>query len=109
MNTSTKKWLLLKYSSAVFIPLMLWFIINFVAIYNSDYIEIIEFFTKKSSMILFTLFIIFAYLFSSLTISEVLEDYIDDEKIKNVANKLLYIFAIIFPLITIFSILRITI
>jgi succinate dehydrogenase / fumarate reductase membrane anchor subunit len=40
-----------------------------------------------------------------LTITEIFEDYIHDEKIKNVANKALYIFAIIMPLITIISIL----
>ena len=39
--------------------------------------------------------------FSALTISEIFEDYIKDQKIKNVANKLLNIFAIIMPLITI--------
>ena len=42
--------------------------------------------------------------FSALTISEIFEDYIDDEKIKNVANKLLNIFAIIIPLLTILGI-----
>jgi succinate dehydrogenase / fumarate reductase membrane anchor subunit len=47
------------------------------------------------------LFIIFAYFFSSLTISEVFEDYINDDKIKYVANRLLFISAIIIPLLTI--------
>ena len=45
--------------------------------------------------------LIFAYFFSALSISEVFEDYIQDEKIKNAANKVLNIFAIIMPLITI--------
>jgi succinate dehydrogenase / fumarate reductase membrane anchor subunit len=104
MHTSTKKWLFLKYSSLVLIPLMMWFIINLVSIYDADYKEISAFFTKQPSKILFSLFIVFAYFFSALTISEIFEDYINDEKIKNVANKLLNIFAIIIPLLTIIGI-----
>jgi succinate dehydrogenase / fumarate reductase membrane anchor subunit len=42
-----------------------------------------------------------AFFFSALTISEIFEDYIKDQKIKNVANKLCNIFAIIMPIITI--------
>ena len=45
--------------------------------------------------------LVFAYFFSALSISEVFEDYIQDEKIKNVANKLLYTSAVVIPLITI--------
>ena len=46
-------------------------------------------------------FIINAYFFSALSISEVFEDYIEDDKIKSVANKLLYTSAVVIPLITI--------
>ena len=101
MNSSTKKWLFLKYSSIVLIPLMAWFIICLVSFYDSDYISIISFFSEGYSKILFSVFLIFAYFFSALTISEIFEDYIKDQKIKNVANKLCNIFAIIMPIITI--------
>ena len=104
MHTSTKKWLFQKFSSVLLIPLMIWFIINFVSIYNKDYIEVLNFFNTWHSGILFSLFILVAYFFSALTISEIFEDYIHDEKIKNVANKSLYIFAIIIPIITVISI-----
>jgi succinate dehydrogenase / fumarate reductase, membrane anchor subunit len=105
MNTSTKKWLFLKYSSALLLPLMVWFIINFVSIYDSNYDVVVEFFSKQPSKILFLLFIISAFFFSALTISEIFEDYIHNEKIKNVANKALYLFAIMMPLITIVNVL----
>ena len=104
MHISTKKWLLLKCSSFILIPLMIWFTINLVSIYQADYIEVINFFTRQPSKILFSFFVVFAYFFSALTISEIFEDYINDEKIKNVANKLLYIFAILIPLLTIIGI-----
>ena len=101
MNLATKKWVFLKISSVILLPLMLWFIINFITIYDNDYFEVVKFFTDPVSKFLFSLFIIFAYFFSSLTISEVFEDYITDDKIKYVANRLLFISAIIIPIITI--------
>ena len=45
-------------------------------------------------------------MFSALSISEVFEDYIKNEKIKNVANKLLYASAVAIPLITIILIMN---
>ena len=104
MHTSTKKWLFLKFSSLILIPLMIWFIINLVSIYDSDYVEVVNFFTKQPSKILFSIFIVFSYFFAALNISEIFEDYIRDERIKNVANKMLNIFAIMIPLLTIIGV-----
>ena len=101
MNSATKKWILMKISSAILIPLMIWFILNLVSIFDKDYIEVINFFVTPASKILVSLMLVFAYFFSALSISEVFEDYVQDEKIKNAANKALNIFAIIMPLITI--------
>ena len=101
VNNSTKKWLMLKSSSTTLIPLMFWFIENFVSIYDSSYADLVNFFSKPSSIVLFSLFLINAFFFYALTISEILEDYIHNEKIKNVATKTLNIFAILMPLITI--------
>ena len=101
MNNVTKKWLLMRVSSMVLIPLMTWFILNLVSVFNKDYVDIVNFFSNQPSKILVSLLLVFAYFFSALSISEVFEDYIQDEKIKNVANKTLNIFAIIIPLITI--------
>jgi succinate dehydrogenase / fumarate reductase membrane anchor subunit len=104
MHKSTKKWLFMKCSSLSLIPLMIWFIINFVSIYDKDYIEVINFFNEHTSKILFSLFIAVSYFFFVLTISEIFEDYINDEKIKNVANKFLNIFAIMITFLTILGI-----
>ena len=104
MHVSTKKWLFTKISSLILIPLMIWFLINFVSIYDKEYSKILEFFSKQPSKILFSVFIVIAFFFSALTISEIFEDYLHDEKIKNVANKVLYLFAIVIPLLTILGI-----
>ncbi len=101
MINATKKWIFLKISGALLIPLMIWFILNLIKIYDQDYLNLISFFTEPLSKFLFSIFIVNAYFFSALSISEVFEDYIKNEKIKNVANKLLYASAVAIPLITI--------
>ena len=100
MINATKKWIFLKLSSVILVPLMAWFIFNLVSFYDKSYEEILFFFTNQPSKFLFSLFIIFAYFYSALSISEVFEDYIEGEKLKNVANKLLFLFAIIIPILT---------
>ena len=104
MHPSTKKWLFTKISSLFLIPFMIWFLISFVSIYDKDYEQILAFFLQQSSKILFSIFIVLAFFFSALTISEIFEDYLHNNKIKNVANKALYLFAILIPFITILSI-----
>ena len=101
MKSVTKKWVFLKISSLILIPLMFWFILNFVSIYDNDYQSVISFLNSQPSKFLVSIFLIFAYFFSALSISEVFEDYIRDENIKNAANKALNLFAIIIPLFTI--------
>ena len=101
MISATKKWIFLKLSGATLIPLMLWFVLSLNTIYDQEYINIVNFFTNPLSKFLFSIFIINAYFFSALSISEVFEDYIGNDKIKNVANKLLYASAVAIPLITI--------
>ena len=107
MRAVTKKWVFLKVSSLILVPLMLWFALNLVSIYDKSYLEILTFLTSQPSKFIFSLFLIFAYFFSALSISEVFEDYIKDEKIKNAANKALNFFAITIPLITIFAVFKI--
>jgi succinate dehydrogenase / fumarate reductase, membrane anchor subunit len=106
MNLATKKWIFLKISSLILIPLMFWFILNFVSIYDKSFEEILIFFSNSTSRLLFSLFIVFAFFFSALSISEVFEDYISENNLKNVANRILYLSAIIIPSITIILIFR---
>jgi len=108
MHASTKKWLFTKISSFILIPFMIWFIINFVSIYENDYQEVAIFFTQQPTKILFLIFIVIAFFFSALSISEIFEDYIKEEKTKNVANKLLNIFVIVIPVITIIGIFNLS-
>ena len=106
MINATKKWIFLKISGALLVPMTLWFIVSLISIYDKEYNDVVNFFLNSTSKFLFSLFIINAYFFSALSISEVFEDYIGNDKIKSVANKLLYASAVVIPLITIILISR---
>ena len=62
MNLATKKWVFLKLSSIILVPLMLWFIINFISVYDGDYSEVVSFFSNKTNKFLFSIFLIFTRL-----------------------------------------------
>ena len=104
MHYSTKKWIFTKISSLILIPFMIWFLISFVSIYDKSYLEIIEFFSSKASKVLFSLLVVIAFFFYTLTISEIFEDYLHDNQTKNVANKVLNLFVIVVPFLTIITI-----
>ena len=109
MVSPTKKWLFIKASSIILIPLMIWFTVIFAGIYDRNIDEITFFLTSQPTKFLLSILFVVAYFFSALTISEIFEDYVENEKIKNVANKLLYLFAIIIPVITIIIIYKLSI
>ena len=108
MINATKKWIFLKISSVVLVPLMIWFLFNLVSFYDKSYSEVLLFFTSQPSKFLFSLLVIFAYFYSALSISEVFEDYIENNKLKNVANKLLFLFAIIIPISTLILLFKLS-
>ena len=108
MINATKKWIFLKISSVILVPLMVWFLFNLVSFYDKSYYEVLLFFTSQPTKFLFSLFIIFAYFYSALSISEVFEDYIENKKLKNVANKLLYLFAITIPVSTLLLLFKLS-
>ncbi len=108
MINATKKWIFLKISSVILVPLMLWFLFNLVSYYDKSYDEVLLFFTSQPTKLLFSLFIIFAYFYSSLSISEVFEDYIESEKLKYVANRLLFLFAIVIPISTLLLLFKLS-
>ena len=108
MINATKKWIFLKISSVVLGPLMIWFLFNLVSFYDKSYSEVLLFFTSQPSKFLFSLLVIFAYFYSALSISEVFEDYIENNKLKNVANKLLFLFAIIVPISTLILLFKLS-
>ena len=108
MIKATRKWLTIKISSGLLIPFMVWFIINLVPAFDANNSQLIDFASSISTKILMSIFIILAFTFYSLTISEVFEDYIKDQKLKNVANKSLYFFAITIPILTLLLLFKLS-
>ena len=106
MINATKKWIFIKASSLLMVPLMIWFLIKFVSIYDGNYQTIVEFFSSKSSTILFSIFIIITFFNSALNISEIFEDYIDSKKTRKFANTMVYLSSLIIPTITIVIIVK---
>ena len=106
MINATKKWIFIKASSLLMVPLMIWFLIKFVSIYDGNYQTIFEFFSSKSSTILFSIFIIITFFNSALNISEIFEDYIDSKKTRKFANTMVYLSSLIIPTITIVIIVK---
>ena len=99
MIKSAKKWLITKITSGLLIPFMIWFIINLVSIFDANSSQSNNFMTDISSKLIFSIFLLLAFTFYTLTLSEVFEDYIGDSKLKNAANRLLVLFSIIITLL----------
>jgi succinate dehydrogenase / fumarate reductase membrane anchor subunit len=49
MINATKRWIFLKISGATLVPLMLWFIINLINLYDQDTLDVVNFFTNSTS------------------------------------------------------------
>ena len=108
MVNATKKWIFLRASSAILVPLMMWFAVKLALIYDKNFEEVLVFFTTQPSKFLVSLLMVVAFFYSALSISEIFEDYVENQEIKNVANKLLYLFAITVPSLTIFVIFKLS-
>ena len=106
MINATRKWIFIKASSLLMVPFMIWFLIKYVSIYDGNYQIIVEFFSSKSSTILFSMFIIITFFNSALNISEIFEDYIDSKKTRKFANTMVYLSSLIIPTITIVIIVK---
>ena len=106
MLSATKKWLLLKISSVIMVPFMIWFLLKFVYIYDSSYENILEFFLDPKHVIIFSIFILITFFHSALTISEIFEDYISSEKARKFANMMVFLSSFIIPTITIITLYK---
>ena len=107
MIKATKKWLIIKISSGLLIPFMVWFILNLVSVYDANSSQITSFLSSTSTKLIFSVFLILAFIFFTSTISEVFEDYITDLKLKNAANRLLVLFSIIISLVLLIFLIKV--
>ena len=104
MNAS-RKWILQRISALIVAPLIIWLLISLISLSTKDYDSVVNFFSKPLFLFLTIILLITGLFHAKIGFSEIFEDYIHDEKIKNVANLLTLLLSIIIPLITIILLL----
>jgi len=107
-NNATKKWLMQRLSGLFLVPPMIWFLLNIISIYNKTYLEVLIFFSNPISIFLIFLLLIFGFYHLSIGLNQIFEDYISNEKIKNVTNIISRFLSIIIPLVTLFLLIQIS-
>ena len=95
----TRKWILHRVSAVVLAPLYFWLFFSLISLTTKNYLEAINFFTNPLFKILTIMLFFVGFFHARISLSEIFEDYIHNQKIKDVANILALILSIIFPLI----------
>tara|TARA_B100001123_G_scaffold436940_1_gene568241 strand:- start:527 stop:850 length:324 start_codon:yes stop_codon:yes gene_type:complete len=95
----TRKWILHRLSAIILAPLYFWLYFSFVSLSNKNYLEAIFFFKNPLFEFLTIVLFFVGFFHVKISLSEIFEDYIDDKKIKDVANLLALILSIIIPVI----------
>ena len=95
----TRKWILHRISAIILAPLYVWLYFSFVSLSTKNYSEVIFFFKNPLFKILIIMLFIVGFFHVKISLSEIFEDYIHNQRIKNVANILALILSIIIPVI----------
>jgi len=102
---ASRKWIMQRASALIVAPLIVWFLLSLISLSTSDYNSVINFFSKPLFVSLTIILLVAGFFHAKIGLSEIFEDYIQDEKIKNVANLLTFLLCIIVPLVTIILLL----
>ena len=102
---SSRKWIFQRVSALIAAPFIVWFLISLISLSTRDYNTVVNFFSKPLFLFLTIILLITGFFHAKIGLSEIFEDYIQDEKTKNVANLLAFILSIIVPSITIILLL----
>ena len=95
----TRKWILHRAGAIILAPLYVWLYFSLISLSIKNYSEAI-YFLKNPVFTIFTIIVFFVGFFhAKISLNEIFEDYIHDEKIKDVANILALIFSIVIPVI----------
>jgi len=101
----TQKWILHRISGIILAPLYVWFYFSLISLSTKNYSEAIYFFKNPLFGILTIIVFFVGFFHAKISLNEIFEDYIQDAKIKNVANLLTFLLSIIIPSITIILLL----
>ena len=95
----TRKWILHRISAAILAPLYVWFYFSLILLSTKNYSEAIYFFKNPLFGILTIIVFFVGFFHAKISLSEIFEDYIHNQKTKDVANILILILGIIIPVI----------
>ena len=95
----TRKWILHRISAIILAPLYVWLYFSLISLSTKNYSEAIYFFENPIFKVLTIMVFFVGFFHVKISLGEIFEDYIHNQKIKNVANLLVSIFSIIIPVI----------
>ena len=95
----TRKWIFHRASAIILTPIYVWFYFSLISLSTKNYSDAIYFFTNPLFKILTIILFFVAFFHARISLGEIFEDYIHNQKIKDVANVLTLISSIIIPLI----------
>ena len=95
----TRKWIFHRVSAVIMAPLFVWLYFSLISLSTKNYSEAIYFFKNPLFEILTIILFFVSFFHVKISLSEIFEDYIHDQKIKDVANILALILSILIPVI----------
>ena len=96
----TRKWIIHRISAIILAPLFVWFYFSLILLSTKSYAEANYFFRDPLFEILTIILFFIGFFHARISLNEIFEDYIHNQKIKDVANILTLILSIIIPVIT---------
>ena len=96
----TRKWILHRVSALILAPLFVWLYFSLISLSTKNYSEAIYFFKTPLFGVLTIVLFFVSFFHAKISLSEIFEDYIHNETIKDVANILVLILIIIVTVIT---------
>ena len=97
--SETRKWILHRISAIILAPLYVWLYFSLISLSTKNYSEDINFFKNTLFESLTIILFCVGFFHAKISLSEIFEDYIHKQKIKDVANILSLILSIIIPVI----------
>ena len=97
--SETRKWIIHRISAIILAPLYVWFYFSLISLSTKNYSEAIYFFKDPLFEIITIMVFFVGFFHAKISLGEIFEDYIHNQKIKNVANILALILSIIVPVI----------
>jgi|TARA_B110000438_G_C15230013_1_gene400983 succinate dehydrogenase / fumarate reductase membrane anchor subunit len=96
---NTRKWIIHRISAIILTPLFFWVYFSLISLSTKNYQEAVYFFENPLIRILAIILFFVGFFHANISLNEIFDDYIQNKKIKNVANILALILSIIIPVI----------